>query len=82
MPRPSFAQSGDVRNQSTGMTFVEIARALGYRDPETRGKRAVFMCYSNAIRKLRARPGALRKLQSLVQARQQLAARRSQGEAA
>lgn len=50
---------------SAAMTFVEIAEALGYRDPPNRGKKAVCMCYRNGMRKLQQRPIVLRKLLEL-----------------
>jgi hypothetical protein len=63
---------GNVRFNEAEMTFVEIARALGYRDPEDRGKKAVFMLYASALRKLRSRPLAFRRLLELSSERQRL----------
>lgn len=60
------------------MSFVEIAEALGYRDPEDRGKKAVFMVYRNAMRKLKQRPEALRRLQEIAAAKDSF--RRAEGE--
>jgi hypothetical protein len=61
-----------VDDGSAAMTFEEIARRLGYRDPKTRGKKAVFMCYRNGMRKLQQRPRVLRKLLELSRMKQSI----------
>ena len=63
-----------VDDGSAAMTFPEIARRLGYRDPENRGKKAVFMCYRNGMRKLQQRPEILRRLIELSRMKQQVRA--------
>ena len=45
-----------VHRGQAAMSWVDIARALGYRDPEDRGRKAVFMVYRNAMKKLRRNP--------------------------
>lgn len=61
-----------VHDGGAAMTFVEIARAMGYRDPEGIGRTAVRMVYCNAIRKLKARPEVLERLQQLAAAKSEL----------
>lgn len=56
------------RRGEAAMTFVDIARTMGYRDPENRGKKAVFMVYRCAMAKLRRRPQLLRKVRTLASA--------------
>lgn len=51
------------------MTWAEIAAALGYADPEGRGRKAVFMVYRNALVKLRNRPGIVERLHSIARVR-------------
>lgn len=51
------------------MSFVDIARELGYSDPEGKGRKTVFMAYQRAIQKLRhLHPQALNKLMLMAEA--------------
>ncbi|HWF03413.1 MAG TPA: hypothetical protein VHA06_06990 [Candidatus Angelobacter sp.] len=53
------------------MTYEEVAVAMGYTDVQ-RGKKCVASLQHTALQKLRARPGALKKLVELSILRQQM----------
>jgi len=65
-----------VDDGGAAMTFVEIAEAMGYRNPRNQGKKAVYMCYVSAMRKLRRYPRALAQLQETARALQAVRAER------
>lgn len=54
-----------VKRDEAAMTWAEIAEALGYGTTES-GRKAVFMAYQNAIKKIRKRPEAIKALKELV----------------
>lgn len=61
------------------MSFIDIARAMGYRDPERAGKNAVRNIYLTGMSKLRTRPHAMAKLYAMAQALQQARTLRQAG---
>ena len=54
------------------MSFVEIAEELGYRDPKTAGRKAIYDLYKHAMIKLRAKPEAFGALLALSADRQRM----------
>ncbi len=69
-------------SEGAAMTFAEIAKAMGYRDPEGSGKNAVWMLYRSAIMKLRRNPVVLSHLRSLATEIARIRAERERSEVA
>jgi hypothetical protein len=57
-----------VERGEAAMTWIESGRALGYKNAEA-GRRAAFMIYKEAMRKIRNRPHSIERLRQLVEFR-------------